>query len=174
LRPDATDWADGLLTCQLRLGFGLRSQGRPDDARARLELARRIADRLAAAHPDEAVGGSWQGPAPRGSGGTPGGVGDVRAAMMSSQEALALATAAAARDPTDRRIAMELGLAYEDFADAQSIAGDPRSAIAAARASRDIAATLARADATNRALAADLGEREIMLCKAQRVHHELG
>src|SRR5262249_57571245 len=38
----------------------------------------------------------------------------------------------------------------------------------------DRAAELARADPTNRAQAADLGERETIVCKAQRAHHELG
>src|SRR5262249_29624683 len=127
-----------------------------------------------AAHGDDARLTSWQARARRTEATVQWLTADIPAAMRSLHEALMLATAAAARDPANRRPEVEPEAADGDFADAQAIAGGPRAAIDAARAARDLAAELARADPTNRAQAADLGERETIVCKAQRAHHELG
>jgi tetratricopeptide (TPR) repeat protein len=168
LRPDATDWAEGLLTCHMWIGELLRMQGDLPGARASQSEGLRAAEQLAGRRPDDPIWQSWEGR-------FHGRIADIEddqrnvgASLASYGTALAIARAVAERDPGNARWQKELQLSYSGLAYELRVAGDLRASLEAGRAARDVAAQLAHADPGNQAAQYVLGRRQDQLCKTLR------
>jgi tetratricopeptide (TPR) repeat protein len=165
LQTDATDWAEGLLTCHSWIGELLRIQGDLLGAWASQSEGLRAAEQLAARRPDEPTWQSWQGHFHGQMADIEHDQGNIDGSVASYRAALAIACAVAERDPGNARWQKELGISYSRLAYELRAAGELRAALAAGRAARDIAAQLAHADPGNQAAQFFLGRRQQELCK---------
>jgi tRNA A-37 threonylcarbamoyl transferase component Bud32 len=164
LRPDGTDWADGLLTCQERMGKALRMRGRLSEAHAALAEGLALAGRLATAHGDDPAWRSWQGVFHRAIGVVDEEAQDFVAALASYRAGLAAALEVAARDPRSWRWQRELETSYAMVADELRREGDLPAALDAARAALEGAERLAASDPGNRAWQHEVAKRQQTLC----------